>query len=618
MRAGTGTRPRPARTAPVVPPDSAAAEELARRLRAMACLPGTSATPAAWPCDVTLLDWLRRMTYPGLYTWAAEENLARRWIGGDIFGTRRPPGAPGFLAGVDVRTVAPHLVAPLLRRLSMTRPAPAPAELTPRALAREAGPVSRCARDGAARRWEGSGSAPQLPATTVIPHVVHGIWLGRALPASNSFWANYGAAADAYAGEVDFVLWTDIPRHRFDAARTGSRPAGGRPDPLAAVRELLDWARAHGIHLVSVAEVFHATAPMTLHHPYALELDQGVPRAFAAASDHLRIEVVHRFGGLYADGDLHLAELPSPVDHAGPAPDDGGYQLFRGRWTGPPDANGPARLTELFDRVAASRTGFTLNALTDQIVLNDVILAPAGHPALALWLEGARYNYLRDQRELFGAEASPPAETVPPRPGEPDSWTWAITPIRSGRVHQWLLSRLGLTGADLVKPAPAVRGHSELSWLPPTGGEPPVPCAGPDPLPTLRACVGLLRWQHLSRAGDLYLTGVAPLIRGLPDPDTGWTALLLAFADLSTDLGPVASVTDRRRNQDGSLDVVELPAAARALLERAQAGQRPDGPWFGAAAGTGDECWFLGERTVPARLRAARREDGELRPSGQA
>ncbi|MFI2652541.1 hypothetical protein, partial [Micromonospora fulviviridis] len=63
-----------------------------------------------------LLDWLRRMTYPGLYTWAAEENLARRWIGGDIFGSRRLPPAPEFLAGTDLRRLAPHLVAPLLRR----------------------------------------------------------------------------------------------------------------------------------------------------------------------------------------------------------------------------------------------------------------------------------------------------------------------------------------------------------------------------------------------------------------------------------------------------------------------------------------------------------------------
>jgi len=537
-------------------PDAAA---LARRVRTAACLPGAPATPAAWPCDPDLLGWLRTLTHPGLYTFAAEESLARRWIGGDVFGTRRPPAAPGFLDGVDVRTVEPHLVAPLLRRLSLTRPAPTADELAPEALAGAAGAVSRCRRDEAARRWDPAGAAPPLPASTEIPHVVHGIWLGRPLPAGNRFWTGYAAAADAYAGEVDFVLWTDISRGR-----------------LHTVPLLRAWAERHGIHLIDVAEVFHATAPMTLHHPYAIELEQGVPRAFAAASDHLRVEIVHRFGGLYADGDLRLA--PGAEDAPPPARNDD-YRLFRGAWTGEPGIDGPARLPELFDRVAAARTGFTLHALTDDIVLNDVILAPAGHPALALWLEGARYNYLRDQRQLFNGAA-----TVPN--GEPDAWTWAVTPNRSGRVHHWLLGRLGLTGADLVRAAPAVGGHSELSWLPPPGGDRPVPCPGADPLPTLRACVGQLRWQHLSRGGDLHLTGVAPLIRGLPDPDTAWTALLLAFAALSADLGPVASVTDCRRNHDGTLDIVRLPAAAEALLHR-----------------TGGESWFLGERTVAARLR---------------
>ncbi|MBB5825860.1 hypothetical protein [Micromonospora carbonacea] len=614
--------------------EPAAAEELARRLRALACLPGPSATPTAWPCDTGLLDWLRRMTYPDLYTWAAEENLARRWIGGDVFGSRLLPRAPGFLAGVDVRRLAPHLVAPLLRRVSMTRPAPTAADLTPAALAADGGPVSTFRRDGAARLWGQPEHAPPLPDTTTIPHVVHGIWLGRPLPESNGFWVNYGAAADSYAGQVDFVLWTDIPRSRFDAARATPPAPAGHPDPLAPTRALLAWAGTHGIHLVSVAELFHANAPMTLHTPYALELNRRLPQGFAAASDHLRVEVVHRFGGLYADGDLRFLPdaAPPPAERAdrpeGPGAEGvpgGGYRLFRGRWDGPPAADGPARLPDLFDRVAASAHGFTLHALTDEIVLNDVILAPAGHPALALWLEGARYNYLRDPRDLYAADTPEPADPDPPTSdpragsgppvagasgwhGEPASWTWAVTAMRTGRVHHWLLARLGIGVADLVRPAPAVRGHSELSWLPPVDGQPPVACPDPDPLPTLVACVDLLRWQHLSRAGDLCLTAVAPLVRGLPEPDTAWTALLLAFGHLSTDLGPVTSVTDRRRNQDQTLDVVTLPPEAEALLDRSATPVT----WFGsvrsgddpeaAAEAAGREHWFLGERTVPARL----------------
>jgi hypothetical protein len=537
------------------------AEQLARRLRAAACLPGASAAPTAWPCDRALLDWLRWMTHAGLYTWDVEENLARRWIGGDIFNTRRPAAVPGFLAGVDLRDVPAHLVAPILRRLSLTRPAPAAEDLTPAALGGDAGRVSLHRRTGAARHWGQPGQAPPLPSTTAIPHVVHGIWLGCPLPATSGFWANYAAAADHYAGAVDFVLWTDIARERFDDSGA-----------------LRDWALAHGIHVVNVAEVFHAAAPMRLHTPYTIELNQRTPQAFAAASDHLRIEVVHRFGGLYADGDLHFG----PTGDGGAPAGGVGYQLFRGRWPGPPTKDGPATLPELFDRVADSTPGFTLHTLADDLVLNDVLAAPAGHPALALWMEGARYNYLRDQRHLFVEPSD--VDT----PGEPASWTWAVTPVRTGRVHHWLLKALGLTGADLVPAAPAIRGYSELSWLPPVGGTPAVMCADPDPLRTLIACLDQLRWQHRSRTGDLALTTVAHLIRGLPDPDTGWTALLLAFRDLSFDLGPVMSVTDRRRNQDGSLDVVQLPPQAEALLRR--------------TAGD-DELWFLGERTAAARLR---------------
>ena len=114
-------------------------------------------------------------------------------------------------------------------------------------------------------------------------------------------------------------------------------------------------------------------------------------------------------------------------------------------------------------------------------------------------------------------------------------------------------------------------------------------CPGEDPLPALQRCVSLLRWQLLTREGDLYLSAVAPLVRGLADPDAAWVALLTALPCLLTDLMPVTSVTDRRRNQDGSLDVVALPPEAEELLERSPAGA----------------SWFLDELVTPAVLRAA-------------
>jgi hypothetical protein len=124
------------------------------------------------------------------------------------------------------------------------------------------------------------------------------------VPASSVFWRNYAAGADRYAGRVDFVVWTDIPRHRFARAAASPPAPPGQADPLADVRALLGWARQHGILLVNVFEVFHAEAPMTLHAAYTLEMAKQLPRGYASASDHLRVEIVHRLGGLYADGDM--------------------------------------------------------------------------------------------------------------------------------------------------------------------------------------------------------------------------------------------------------------------------------------------------------------------------
>jgi hypothetical protein len=117
-----------------------------------------------------------------------------------------------------------------------------------------------------------------LPRVPRVPHVVHGIWLGRALPADSVFWENYAAGARRYAGLVDFVVWTDIPRERFARAMTVPAPPAGQADPLADVRVLLEWARVNGISLVNVFEVFHAGAPMTLHAQFVLEMCKQLPR----------------------------------------------------------------------------------------------------------------------------------------------------------------------------------------------------------------------------------------------------------------------------------------------------------------------------------------------------
>src|SRR5260370_726800 len=126
-----------------------------------------------------------------------------------------------FLAGIDLAALAAEQVAPFFRRISMTRPAPGPGDLSPAALAAESGAVTAVRRPASRRRWgqPPRSGAPLLPELTVIPHVVYGIWLGGPVPEDGAFRRNFAAGARRYAGTVDFVVWTDVPRRDFDAAR---------------------------------------------------------------------------------------------------------------------------------------------------------------------------------------------------------------------------------------------------------------------------------------------------------------------------------------------------------------------------------------------------------------
>ncbi len=264
--------------------------------------------------DATV-GWLRALIGLRVLSPAYEQELARR-MGPDVFGLLRLPAPPPFLAAADPAALAPEHVAPFLRRISMTRPAPRAADLTPAALDTDPGPVSRHHRTPDQQRWDQPPGAPLLPPTTVIPHIVHGIWLGGPIPEHSRIRANFAAGARRYAGHADFAVWTDVPRASFQAADTTPPPPPGQPDPLATTRSMLAWARDHGIHLISVHEVFHAHHPMTMHAQYTAEMNKQLPRGYAGASDHLRLDIIHLLGGAYVDGDnqfdRNAADTPLP------------------------------------------------------------------------------------------------------------------------------------------------------------------------------------------------------------------------------------------------------------------------------------------------------------------
>ena len=357
-------------------------------------------------------------------------------MGPDLFGLLRLPDPPPFLRHIDLRTLLPEHIAPLLRRISLTRPVPQPEDLQPAALAADPGPVTTTTRTPATRRWAQPPGTPLLPAQITIPHLIHGIWLGTPLNPASNYAANFAAAARHHAGHADYTLWTDIPRHHFTAADTTPPPPDGHPDPHAPHRAMLTWARDNHIHLVNVHEIFHAAQPMTLHAQYTAETNKQLPRGYAGASDHLRLDIIHLLGGIYTDGDNHLTPHATPAD-----------------------------LTTLLHDATASDHGFTLHLLPAGMN-NDLIIAPARHPAIRLWQELARYRYYLTQAELFGG-----LDRMAQRYSDHQKSLLRYCVVhRSGRVHHQLIALLDIAVDDerLVRVNDVFTHGSDLSWSTPS------------------------------------------------------------------------------------------------------------------------------------------------------
>lgn len=521
------------------------------------------------------VSWLRKLIGYRVLSPAFEAELNRR-MGTDPFGLRHLPPAPAFLAAVDAADLPAEHVAALLRRISLTRKAPDPGDLTPAALADDPGPVSHYRRTPGEQRWDQPRGAPLLPEDTRIPRIVHGIWLGGPIPEHAAIRTSFANAARRYQADADIVVWTDISRSAVEAADNAPPALPGHPDPHAAVRHTVNWARTSGIHLINVHEVFHAGFPMTTRVQYAAENAKQVPRGYACASDHLRLEIIYRFGGIYLDGDNDLTSTSASKPLTG-------------------------TITELLDSVAASAHAFAPHILPIG-ANNDLIVAPARHPAILLWLHLARTRYLLTHKELFGGLEQMTQHFA----GHKKRLLRYSVVYRSGRVHHALLAALKLRSDDprLVRADQAVRYGSELSWSRSTVPQPPAP---PDPAQVtaiLARVITTLARQLIARHGDLHLTAVDPVIAALPDPDAAWTATLTILAELiRAEAAPcVTSITQFRRDDDGNPHLTILPPEAEALIDRTAA----PGNWLGASlAQPGRPAWLLDEAVTPARLRSA-------------
>ena len=322
---------------------------------------------------------------------------------------------------------------------------------------------------------------------------------------------------------------------------------------------MLSWARASRIHLINVHEIFHRDRPMTLHRQYTAEHAKQLPRGYAGASDHLRLDIIHLLGGTYLDGDNHLTTTT--------------------------DGHPPA-LTQLLDAVAASPHGFTLHMLPGGIN-NDLIIAPARHPAITLWRELARGSYLFTQRDIFGGLEKMARQYIG---RSADQLLRYTVPMRAARL-MGCFSAVWRSAVDerMVRAAPAITHGSELSWSHPAPPPPPAPLTPTQITATLTRATTTLARQLTTREGNLHLTAIDPLITTLPDPDAAWTAIITLLAELTTTLPipPATSITQFRWNDDGTPHHVTLPPEAEAHITRTP---HPD------------TTWLLDEAVTPAGL----------------
>ncbi len=128
-----------------------------------------------------------------------------------------------------------------------------------------------------------------------IPRIQHSIWVGQPLNGDSekkkAFMAQLVKNKNENPG-WNVVLWTDQPRERFHKVPLD-------PD----IVEMQKWAKDNGIKLASIDEIYgNKDNEMQLQFERRMEQNKsGTGRA--AASDIIRLEVLHRFGGLYVDGD---------------------------------------------------------------------------------------------------------------------------------------------------------------------------------------------------------------------------------------------------------------------------------------------------------------------------
>ncbi|HET6501531.1 MAG TPA: hypothetical protein VFG87_12280 [Amycolatopsis sp.] len=475
-------------------------------------------------------------------------------LGPDIFGLRAPQEPPAFMARYDYRLLTAGQGVSLFEKLDLASSGrPTEADMDPSRW-RNTEQAELRGAPRSTRHWAPTTNS-RLDRELTLPKAIHSIWLGGPLT-DQRFMDNL--ANTSRIGRDDHwaaVLWTDVGREEFEAARQAARQAektGGRLTPrFEAVRAMQLWARHNEVKLVNVGEVFNARQPLELQHAFVSEMNKQAGPGFAAASDILRLEILERFGGVYSDGDNEVHSL------------------------------------EGMQNILDSQAGFAIHQdFVGQYIRrsNAALVVPKGHPFVRMYRRVIEDNYKRPQWQLEPQLHQP----VAPGGERLDRARRNSVMYRTGpTAARRLLETLGLDPGN----SPTVDGitiNSDGSWFnPPTERSRVRSADRAGTLLLTQRVVSTLVRDLYNRGGDLNLVLAQKAVDKHENPDLVWNAAIHFIASDPYLAAMVVRVTYAVSDGTGQHTVV-LPQAANNLVA----------PQTGVAP----VSTMSGETYVPARL----------------
>ncbi|HEY6497010.1 MAG TPA: hypothetical protein VIZ43_27345, partial [Trebonia sp.] len=515
-------------------------------------------------------------------------------LGPDLFGVRRVDPAPGFLRSVQQDNLDTTQLRSFFRALDLGQEPPR--TLVPGLLPQD-GAMWVARFSGARREWGADSyrlpdEFKSLPEQVEAPKLFHSIWLGSPFDGRSqrmqSFQENLGRLRLHAPAGAEVLLWTDIPRHVFDDVRHGRTPRPGAGYDPAGTEQMLEWARRNNVILAGV-EVFHEDAPMVNAALYKQAVARLLPDGSTQASDILRWEILHRFGGVYTDSDNEPLATGQELDDI---------------------------LADAFGSTGAAVHKFPRDHGGG--LNNSAVMTARRHPLARAMLDTIADNYQLDQLNLYAKSK----HRIRPIPNDDSPVTRAAVPEwaqQRGLItrRRSVLLRTGPEALELLDVRDAVsdlNGAFSLgqanTWL-----TPPLPYSAwrkygrADEDFVVQRVVSTLARGLYNRQGDLHLAGVAPVVLGLPDPSAAWRAVTGFIMDHPQLAGRVQTVSDRMIAADGQGGTTIIPLdLPHAVYEHLAIEPSADEP---ARSGH----WWLGELMRPVGTRAVPRADDGRRPA---